>query len=174
MATARTFARSLLRAPSLALSYPSSAVLPTQRRAAAASSFLHTSSFRQAVSTRYTKEHEWVQFDDQSNIGKIGITEYAQKSLGDVVYVELPATGTDVGQGDQIGAVESVKAASDIYAPVSGQIEAVNEALSDEPGLVNKNPEEIGYLCTIRLSNPGEFDTLLSKEAYTAFTEEES
>ncbi|PWZ02766.1 putative glycine cleavage system H protein, mitochondrial precursor [Testicularia cyperi] len=126
-----------------------------------------SSSIRsQEIQKRFTEEHEWVSFDSATNIGTVGITDYAQKSLGDVVFVELPEVGTKTEQGDNIGAVESVKAASDIYAPVSGQIEAVNQKLNDEPNLLNKQPESDGWLCKIKLSNPGEFESLLTAEAY--------
>ncbi|KWU44874.1 glycine cleavage H-protein, partial [Rhodotorula sp. JG-1b] len=123
---------------------------------------------------RYTPEHEWVSFDDSTGLGTIGITEYAQKALGDVVYVELPAEGTQVATGEEMGAVESVKAASDIFAPVSGQIEAVNGELADQPDLLNKDAEGAGWLAKIKLSNPGEFDQLLNGEAYKAHCEGES
>ncbi|SGZ22473.1 BQ5605_C022g09491 [Microbotryum silenes-dioicae] len=124
---------------------------------------------RTVVTTRYTIEHEWIRFDSSSSIGTIGITDYAQKSLGDVVYVELPTPETQVEKGEQIGAVESVKAASDIYAPVSGQIEEVNDALGDEPGLLNKSAHDEGWLAKIKLSNPSEFEQLLNDDAYKAF-----
>ncbi|KAI6007352.1 glycine cleavage H-protein-domain-containing protein [Pisolithus albus] len=112
--------------------------------------------FRTLVTTRYTKEHEAVAFDEETGIGTVSITEHAQQSLGDVVFVELPVVGSKVGKGDQIGAIESVKAASDIYAPVSGKVLEVNERLSDEPGLLNRSPEHDGWLCKIKLAEPGE------------------
>jgi glycine cleavage system H protein len=118
------------------------------------------------ITKRYTAEHETVSYDDTTGLGTVTITEYAQSTLGDVVFVELPALGTKVVQGDQIGAVESVKAASDIYAPVSGIIKAVNEKLNDQPGLLNKSPEGGGWLCKIHLSNPTEVEDLLTSEAY--------
>lgn len=96
------------------------------------------------LKTRYTPEHEWVTLDTDTNVGTVGITDYAQKSLGDVVYVELPAEGSDVKSGEQIGAVESVKAASDIYSPITGSVTAVNERLADEANLLNKSPEQDG------------------------------
>ncbi|KAF5374832.1 hypothetical protein D9758_000212 [Tetrapyrgos nigripes] len=127
---------------------------------------------RSIVTKKYTEEHEWVSFDDSTGIGTVSITEHAQAALGDVVFVELPAVGIKVTQGDQMGAVESVKAASDIYAPVSGTIEAVNETLSSEPGLLNKSPEDKGWLCKIKLSNPSEMDKLLSDSEYKVKCEE--
>ncbi|EAU93041.1 glycine dehydrogenase [Coprinopsis cinerea okayama7 len=127
--------------------------------------------FRTVVTKRYTTDHEAIAFDDSTGIGTVSITDYAQSSLGDVVFVELPSEGTEVAQGDQIGAVESVKAASDIYAPVSGTVEAINEALSSEPSLLNKSPEDKGWLCKIKLSSPAELEELLTEEAYKAHCE---
>ncbi|PWN50299.1 putative glycine cleavage system H protein, mitochondrial precursor [Violaceomyces palustris] len=124
------------------------------------------------IKTRYTAEHEWVKFDDATNVGVIGITDHAQHSLGEIVFVELPSEGTEVKQGDQIGAVESVKAASDIYSPVSGTVESVNAKLGDQASILNKSPEAEGWLCKIRLTNPAEFETLLTEEAYKAVCEE--
>ncbi|KIM48141.1 hypothetical protein M413DRAFT_439861 [Hebeloma cylindrosporum] len=115
---------------------------------------------------KYTEEHELVNFDDATGVGIVSITDHAQSVLGDVVFVELPTVGTTFNQGDQIGAVESVKAASDIYAPVSGTIEAINENLSGEPGLLNKSAEDKGWLCKIKLSDPAELDKLLTWEDY--------
>ncbi|ESK87878.1 glycine dehydrogenase [Moniliophthora roreri MCA 2997] len=123
---------------------------------------------RTLITRRYTAEHESVTFDDSTGLGVISITDHAQSSLGDVVFVELPTKGSEVVQGDQIGAVESVKAASDIYAPVSGTIEEINEILSSEPGLLNKSPEEKGWLCRIKLSDPTEMDKLMTEEEYKA------
>ncbi|KAG8828585.1 hypothetical protein FRC17_007491 [Serendipita sp. 399] len=102
----------------------------------------------------------------------MSITDYAQQSLGDVVFVELPAIGTTVGKGDLIGAVESVKAASDIYAPLSGKVLEVNDKLNSEPGLLNKDPEGEGWLCKIEASKPEEMDELLDEQAYQKVCEE--
>jgi len=132
---------------------------------------LATSS-RCIFTLRYTKDHELLKFDDESKIGTISVTDYAQKSLGDVVFVELPAKGTAVKQGDQIGAVESVKAASDIYSPVSGGVVEVNEALNDQPGLINKSPEHEAWLCKIELTDPSEVEKLMDSEQYKAHCEE--
>ncbi|KAF9015228.1 glycine cleavage H-protein-domain-containing protein [Cyathus striatus] len=123
---------------------------------------------RTLITKRYTADHEVIAFDDTTGLGTVSITDYAQSSLGDVVFVELPSVTTEVSQGDQIGAVESVKAASDIYAPVSGIIEEINDTLSDQPGLLNKSPEEKGWLCKIKLSNHSELDGLLTEEDYKA------
>jgi len=126
---------------------------------------------RTIVTKRYTEDHEAVFFDDSTNVGTITITDYAQSSLGDVVFVELPTVGTEVAQGDQMGAVESVKAASDIYAPISGVVEAVNEALNSQPGLLNKSPEKDGWLCKIKVTDSTEMDKLLTEDAYKAHCE---
>jgi len=107
-----------------------------------------------------------VHLDDSTGIGTISITDHAQSVLGDVVFVELPKIGTQVAQGEQIGAVESVKAASDIYAPISGTIEEINERLSGHPGLLNKSAEDEGWLCKIKISDPSEMDKLMNLEEY--------
>jgi len=139
------------------LSLPRRAVVPTSNQ---------IPIFRTLITKRFTADHETVSYDDKTGLGTITITEYAQSSLGDVVFVELPALETKVEQGDQIGAVESVKAASDIYAPVSGIVKEVNEKLNDQPGLLNKSPEEDGWLCKIQLSNPAEVEDLMTAKAY--------
>jgi len=126
---------------------------------------------RTVVTKKYTTAHEWVAYDSDTSIGTAGITDYAQSSLGDVVFVELPAPGAELAQGEPLGAVESVKAASDIYAPVTGVVQEVNEELNENPGLLNKSPEERGWLCKIKMSNPAEMDNLLSDEAYKAHCE---
>ncbi|WRT68085.1 glycine cleavage system H protein [Kwoniella shivajii] len=151
---------------SLRIARPASAIF----RNALTPKSIRLSSVR-FLSTRYTTDHEWVSFDSNTNIGTVGITDYAQKALGDVVFVELPGQGAEVAQGDSIGAVESVKAASDIYAPVSGIIEEINETLADQPGLLNKAPQGDGWLCKLKLSDPSEFEALLNAEAYKAHCE---
>lgn len=113
---------------------------------------------------RYTKEHEWVRVDGPS--GSMGITEFAQKELGDIVWVELPEVGRSVRAGEVLGSIESVKAVSEIYAPVTGTVEAVNEKLKDAPDLVNKDPHGRGWICTIRLDDPAETAGLLDAAAY--------
>ncbi|WVQ65383.1 glycine cleavage system H protein [Kwoniella botswanensis] len=155
---------------SLRLARPASSILRTALAPQARAKAMSFSAVR-FISTRYTTDHEWVSFDSNSNIGTVGITDYAQKALGDVVFVELPGQGAEVAQGDSIGAVESVKAASDIYAPVSGVIEEINETLADQPGLLNKAPEGNGWLAKIKLSDPSEFEALLNAEAYKAHCE---
>ncbi|GAA5958174.1 hypothetical protein JCM3765_002838 [Sporobolomyces pararoseus] len=126
------------------------------------------SLYRTVVTKRFTQDHEWISFDDSTGQGTFGITDYAQKNLGDVVFVELPAVESQIAAGESIGNVESVKAVGEIYAPVSGQVKEVNEELETSPELINKDPEESGWLAKIQLSNPGEFDGLLNEQAYEA------
>ncbi len=113
---------------------------------------------------KYTREHEWVRVED--GVGVVGITDYAQRELGDVVFVNLPAVGTRVKQFERFGEVESVKAVSDLYAPVSGEVIEVNPRLGSEPELVNRSPYGEGWLIKIRLEDPAELDNLLSAEEY--------
>ncbi len=117
----------------------------------------------------YTKEHEWI--DVAGDVGTVGITEYAQEQLGDVVFVELPSVGATVAQNGQIAVVESVKAASEIYAPVSGTITAVNDALAKEPALVNQSAEDKGWFFKLKLARPDELKALMDAAAYKKFTE---
>ena len=113
---------------------------------------------------RYTKEHEWVQI--AGDIGTVGITDHAQQELGDIVYVDLPKLGARLEQGKTLGSVESVKAVSDIYTPVSGEVIEVNEALANKPETLNEDPHGAGWLVKIKLSAPGEFQQLLSAADY--------
>lgn len=113
---------------------------------------------------RYSKEHEWVQVEGSA--ATIGITDFAQHELGDIVYVELPAIGRSVAQGEVLGTIESVKAVSEIYAPVSGTIAAVNAALSDKPETINSDAHGAGWICKLTLSAAGELDALMDAAAY--------
>jgi len=113
---------------------------------------------------RYTKEHEWVRVED--NVAVVGITDYAQDQLGDIVYLELPSPGTQVKQLDKLGEIESVKAVSDLYSPVSGEVVEVNQEVNDRPELVNQSPYDEGWLVRVRLADPAEVDDLLSAEQY--------
>jgi glycine cleavage system H protein len=115
---------------------------------------------------KYAPTHEWVRVD--GDVATVGITDHAQEALGDLVFVELPEVGDVVAAHDEAGVVESVKAASDIYAPVSGEIIAVNEELTDAPETVNNNPYHDGWMYKIRMSDPVELDDLLSAEDYDA------
>ena len=112
----------------------------------------------------YTKEHEWVRVEDSEAV--VGVTDYAQQQLGDVVYVELPESGTEVVKGDTFGVVESVKAVSDLYCPLSGTVTEINEALVDKPELVNQEPYGSGWMIKIELSDEAELDGLLSAREY--------
>ncbi|KAG5342405.1 hypothetical protein E4T56_gene4809 [Termitomyces sp. T112] len=123
---------------------------------------------RTLVTKKFTEDHEILVFDDATGLGTVHITDHAQSTLGDVVFVELKPPGDVITKGETIGAVESVKAASDIYAPVSGTITEVNEALTEEPGLLNKSTQDRGWLCKIKLSNPEEVNDLLTEEAYNS------
>ena len=115
--------------------------------------------------TRYfTKEHEWIEVDGST--ATVGITDYAQGQLGDVVFVEVPAPGVTVKQGGEAAVVESVKAASDVYAPVSGEVVEGNAALADQPDLVNTAPEGEGWFFKLTLSDPSELDALMDESAY--------
>ena len=116
---------------------------------------------------RYTKTHEWVRVDGGEAV--VGITDYAQTQLGDVVYVELPELGKRIDKGKEAAVVESVKAASEIYAPVSGEISAVNTAITDDPARVNTDAEGEGWFFKLKLANAKEFDALLDKAAYDSF-----
>jgi len=119
--------------------------------------------------TRYTKDHEWIRVEGDE--GTVGITDYAQEQLGDVVYVETPEVGRTFSKGEEAAVVESVKAASDVYAPVSGEVTAANEKLADEPGLVNSEPTGDGWFFKVKLADPGELDDLMDEAAYRAYVE---
>ncbi len=121
---------------------------------------------------RYTASHEWVSEVDAGMVA-VGITDYAQDQLGDVVFVELPEVGTEVRAGDQIAVVESVKTASDIYAPVAGVVEAVNDDLVDAPEHINEEPYGGGWLFRLRVADPTERDALLDADAYARAAEAE-
>ncbi|MEN9856696.1 MAG: hypothetical protein RL186_830 [Pseudomonadota bacterium] len=119
------------------------------------------------MTLKFTKDHEWVAVEGDT--ATCGITNYAAEQLGDVVFVELPAIGKSVTKGDDLAVVESVKAASDVYAPVSGTVLEVNDALSDAPEGVNAGAETLGWFAKIKLSDAGELDALMDKPAYDAF-----
>jgi glycine cleavage system H protein len=117
--------------------------------------------------TRYTKEHEWIRLDGDTAI--VGITEHAQSQLGDVVFVELPEIGKSFTAGDEAAVVESVKAASEVYAPASGEVVAVNDALADAPATVNEDAEGKGWFLKLKLADPGELAKLLTAQQYQDF-----
>lgn len=117
---------------------------------------------------KYTQEHEWVRLED--NIGTVGITDYAQDQLGDIVYVDLPPVGSQVKYMEKFGEIESVKAVSDLYSPVSGEVVAINEALAEKPELVNQSPYGEGWMIKVRLNDPSELDGLMTAEQYDEYT----
>jgi len=119
------------------------------------------------MSRYFTQEHEWIDVDGET--GTVGISDYAQGQLGDVVFVDVPQDGRQLGKGDEAAVVESVKAASDVYAPVSGTVIEGNGALADEPALVNSDPEGEGWFFKLTLSDPSELDELMDETAYAAF-----
>jgi glycine cleavage system H protein len=117
---------------------------------------------------KYTKDHEWLRID--GDVATVGITPYAQQSLGDLVFVELPSAGTKLSKGAVAVTVESVKAASEVYAPVGGEILSVNEKLTSEPGLVNSEPTGNGWLLKMKIADAAELDTLLDEQTYKTLT----
>jgi len=119
---------------------------------------------------KYSKEHEWIRVE--GNRGTIGITHYAQESLGDVVYVELPEVGDEVKAGETFGTVESVKSVSDLYAPVSGKVVDVNDAVQDHPDLINKEPYGDGWMIVVEMSDPAELDQLMDASDYEKMVKE--
>lgn len=119
------------------------------------------------MSTYFTKDHEYIRIE--GDIGVVGITDYAQSQLGDVVFVELPAAGTKVTKGGEAAVVESVKAASDVYAPVTGEVVGINDALPDSPGTINEDPTGAGWFMKIRLADKGELSGMMSEAEYKAY-----
>jgi glycine cleavage system H protein len=118
---------------------------------------------------RYTRDHEWVHVE--GDLATVGISDHAQEQLGDIVFVELPEIGRQVQKGDAMAVVESVKAASDVYAPVSGEVVEVNEALNDDPSLVNSGAESGGWFCKVKLGDRAELEALMDAAAYQEFVE---
>jgi glycine cleavage system H protein len=121
---------------------------------------------------RYTEEHEYVRSADSDDEIVVGITDYAQGELGDVVYVELPTVGDSFERMEIFGTIEAVKAVSDLYSPVSGEVVAINEALEEDPALVNSDPYGEGWMIRLRVGDPSELDELLGSDAYRAIVEE--
>jgi len=119
------------------------------------------------MSLKYTEEHEWIKVE--GDVATVGITHHAQDALGDVVFVELPAVGSSFAQKDVAGVVESVKAAADVYMPISGEVTEVNEALRDDPSLANTDPLGAGWFFKVKLSDASQVNALLDETAYTAF-----
>ncbi len=121
---------------------------------------------------RYAKSHEYIHVE--GDVGTVGITEYAQKELGDVVFVEVPQVGTQLEMGDEFGSIESVKAVSELFSPVSGEVVEVNETLADKPELVNTDPYGDGWMIKIRVTAPDEVDELMTAEDYDDYVQTES
>ena len=121
------------------------------------------------MSTRYTEDHEWITVD--GDVATVGITNYAQEQLGDVVFVELPEVGRKVSKGDEAAVVESVKAASEVFAPLDGEVVGANDVLADEPGKVNEDPEGAAWFVKIKMSDAGQLDGLMDEAAYKAHLE---
>jgi glycine cleavage system H protein len=123
------------------------------------------------ATVKFSKEHEWISVD--GDVATIGITKHAAEQLGDLVFVELPDVGKTVAPGDEAAVVESVKAASEVYAPVSGEVVEVNSVLADEPGKVNEAPQGDGWFLKLKMSDPTELDELMDEAAYEAFVAEQ-
>ncbi len=121
------------------------------------------------MSRYFTEDHEWIELD--GDVATVGITDYAQSQLGDIVFVEVPEEGREVTKGDDAAVVESVKAASDVYAPVTGTVIEGNAALADNPALVNEDPEGEGWFFKLTLSDPSELDSLMDEAKYQAFVD---
>lgn len=121
------------------------------------------------MSMKYTQDHEWVSVD--GDVATIGISDYAQKQLGDVVFVEVPQVGTDLSKGDDLAVVESVKAASEVYAPISGEVIEVNEDLEETPSLVNESAVGDGWFAKIKMSDASDLDEMMDEDAYKSFIE---
>ena len=122
---------------------------------------------------KYTKDHEWVRLEegDEKTVqtGIVGITNFAQEQLGDIVFVELPEIGTTVQKGDEAATIESVKAASEFFTPVSGKVININNAIIDDPGLINSDPREVGWFFSLELADPSELENLMDEAAYESF-----
>lgn len=121
------------------------------------------------MTTRYTRDHEWIRLD--GDVATIGITDYAQEQLGDIVFVELPEIGKKLDKGAEAAVVESVKAASEVFAPVTGEVVEVNGTLSDQPGAANEDPEGNGWFMRMRVADKASVDSLMDADAYKAFLE---
>ena len=121
------------------------------------------------MATRYTNDHEWIRLE--GDVALIGISDHAQEQLGDIVFVELPEVGKKLAKGDEAAVVELVKAASEVYAPVAGEVVAVNQALSDSPGAVNEAAEGTGWIVKLKPDNAADLDGLMDESAYKAFLE---
>lgn len=122
------------------------------------------------MTTRYTRDHEWIRPED-GPVAAVGISDYAQEQLGDIVFVELPSPGKKLAKGDEAAVVESVKAANEIYSPVSGEVVEVNGVLADDPAMVNQSAETGGWFFKMKITAPAELDLLMDESAYRAYVE---
>ena len=122
--------------------------------------------------SRYARSHEYIHVE--GNIGTIGITDYAQKELGDVVFVELPQVGSQLEMGDELGSIESVKAVSELFSPVTGEVVEINEALADKPDLINSDPYGDGWMVRVKLSTPDEVEELMTSDDYEDYVKKEA
>ncbi len=120
---------------------------------------------------KFTEDHEWVCIDDDDDTAVVGITDYAQEQLGELVFIELPEVGADLSQGDEAAVIESVKAAGDVKSPISGSVLEVNDALVDAPGLVNDNPETEGWFYKVKPGDLSELDDLMDEDAYRTYVQ---
>lgn len=118
---------------------------------------------------KYTDEHEWIEMD--GDVATVGISDYAQEQLGDIVFIELPETGKSFAQGDEAAVIESVKAASELYAPVDGEVVAINDTLVEAPETINKDAFGAGWFIRLRITNPSQLDGLMDDDAYKTFTD---
>ena len=121
------------------------------------------------MSTRYTRDHEWIRLEGDTAL--VGISDHAQEQLGDIVFVELPAVGKKLDKGAEAAVVESVKAASEVYAPVAGEVVAINDALADDPGVVNQSPEGTGWFVKLKVADRADLNSLMDSSAYKTFLE---
>jgi len=123
--------------------------------------------------TKYTKEHEWIRLEngpaESQTLGVVGITDFAQEQLGDIVFVELPQVGRAVTKGEEVAVIESVKAASEFFVPVSGEIISINGSLSEEPSVINADPMETGWFLSLRLADSSELENLMNEDTYNNF-----
>ncbi|KAE8213304.1 hypothetical protein CF327_g3158 [Tilletia walkeri] len=166
-ATLRTAALpALTRCATAASATPRAAAAFVARRSFASSSY--------QLARRYSKDHEWADLPEGGSVATVGITKHAANQLGDVVFVELKQKGTQVEEGAELGTIESVKAVSELYAPLSGTIEDINKVVVDEPGTINEDPESDGWIVKVKVSSPVQFENLLTREAYDAFIAEDS
>jgi glycine cleavage system H protein len=125
--------------------------------------------FSHPIERKYSKKHEWVVIDSSSKIGTVGISNYAQEALGDVVFAQLPEVGTILLKNDECGALESVKAASEIYSPISGDVSEKNKAVEDTPSLINTSCYDEGWLFKVKIAKPAELEELMNEEEYLGF-----